>query len=169
MGIFDNLAQGPGNLQAHDYQEWDQMVGAAPPEQFGRAAYNSVRQVDPGDYYQHTQPGIGGTDPFGALEPQQRSGLAGSLLGALFHRGLGQQQVMQGAGLGTLDPNQMSAQDLASLSQWTQQNHPQALGYTAAQYQQQPGILSSLLGNKALMATAAALGAQYLANRSQGR
>ena len=76
---------------------------------------------------------------------------------------------MQGARVGTLDPSQMSPQDLASLAQWAQQNHPQAFGYTAAQYQQQPDILSSLLGNKALMATAAALGAQYLANRSQGR
>jgi len=169
MGIFDSLAQGPGNLQAQDYQEWNQMVGTAPPEQFGRAAYNSVRQVDPQEYYQHTQPGMGGTDPFGSLQPQQRSGLAGSLLGALFNRGLGQQQVMQGAGLGTLDPSQMSPQDLASLSQWAQQNHPQAFGYAAAQYQQQPDILSSLLGNKALMTTAAALGAQYLANRSRDR
>jgi hypothetical protein len=169
MGIFDSLAQGPGNLQAQDYQDWNQMVGAAPAEQFGRAAYNSARQIDPQDYYQHSQPGVGGTDPFGSLQPQQRSGLAGSLLGSLFNRGVDQQQVMQGTGLGTLDPNQMSPQDLASLSQWTHQNHPQALGYTAAQYQQEPGILSSLLGNKALMMTAAALGAKYLADRSRGR
>jgi len=70
MGIFDALAQGPGTLQAQDYQDWNQMVGAAPAEQFGREAYNSVRQVDPQEYYQHTQPGIGGTDPFGSLQPQ---------------------------------------------------------------------------------------------------
>jgi hypothetical protein len=169
MGIFDRLAQGPGNLQAQDYQEWDQMVGAAPPEQFGRATYDAVRQVDPQDYYRHTQPGVDGTDPFGALQPQQRSGLAESLLGSLLNRGLGQQQIRQGAGVGTLDPNRMSPQDLAALSQWAQQNHPQAFGYTAAQYQQQPGILSSLLGNKALMAAAATLGAKYLADRSRGR
>ena len=169
MGIFDTLAQGPGNLQAQDYQDWNQMVGAAPAEHFGRAAYDSVRQVDPQEYYQHSQPGVSGTDPFGALQPQERSGLAGSLLGSLFNRGLDQQQVMQGAGLGTLDPSRMSPQDLAALSQWTHQNHPQAMGYTAAQYQQQPGILSSLLGNKALMMAAATLGAKYLADRSRGR
>jgi len=63
----------------------------------------------------------------------------------------------------------MSPQDLAALAQWMQQNHPGALGTTAAQYQQQPGILSSLLGNKALMMAAAALGAKYLADRSGGR
>lgn len=169
MGLFDRLAQGPGNLQAQDYQEWDQMVGAAPPEQFGRATYDAVRQVDPQDYYRHTQPGIDGTDPFGSLQPQQRSGLAESLLGSLFNRGLGQQQIAQGAGVGTLDPSQMSPQDLAALSQWAQQNHPQSFGYTAAQYQKQPDILSSLLGNKALTAAAAALEAKFLADRSRGR
>ena len=169
MGIFDRLAQGPGNLQAQDYQEWDQMVGAAPPEQFGRATYDAVRQVDPRDYYRHTQPGIDGTDPFGSLQPRQRSGLAESLLGSLLNRGLGQQQIRQGAGLDTLDPSRMSPQDLAALSQWAQQNHPQAFGYTAAKYQQEPNILSSLLGNKALMMAAATLGAKYLADRSRGR
>jgi hypothetical protein len=169
MGIFDSLARGPENLQPHDYQDWDQMVGSAPPERFGRAAYDSVRQVDPQDYYQHSQPGVGGTDPFGSLQAEQRSGLAGSLLGALFNRGVDRQQVMQGAGVGTLDPDRMSSGDLASVSQWAQQNHPQAFGYTAAQYQREPGILSSLLGNKALMMTAAALGAKYLNDRSRGR
>ena len=63
MGIFDRLAQGPGNLQAQDYQEWDQMVGAAPPEQFGRATYDAVRQADPQEYYRHTQPGSTGPTP----------------------------------------------------------------------------------------------------------
>jgi hypothetical protein len=169
VSFFDRLAQGPGSIQQQDYQDWNQMVGSAPPERFGRAAYNAMRQVDPREYYEHTQPGFGGTDPFGALAPQQRSGLAETLLGMLFNRGLGQQQIMQGAGLGTLDPNRMSPQDLASLTQWTQQNHPQAFGYTAAQYQQQPDILGSLLGNKALMMMAAGLGAKYLADRSRRR
>ena len=144
------------------------MVGAAPPEQFGRATYNAVRQADPQEYYRHTQPGVDGTDPFGALPPQQRSSLAESLLGNLFNRGLERQQIAQGAGLGTLDPSRMSPQDLAALAQWAQQNHPQAFGYTAAQHQKQPDILSSLLGNKALMMAAAALGAKYLADRSRG-
>ena len=169
MSFFDRLAQGPGSIQQEDYQDWNQMVGSAPPERFGRAAYDAVRQVDPREYYEHTQPGVGGTDPFGAIAPQQRSGLAQTLLSMLLNRGIGQQQIMQGAGLRTMDPNRMSPQDLASLTQWTQQNHPQAFGYTAAQYQQQPDILGSLLGNKALMMMAAGLGAKYLADRSRRR
>ena len=165
--IFERLAAGPGNLQQQDYQNWNQMVGSAPPNQFGQAVTQAIQQVPQQEYYAHTQPGVGGTDPFGALQPQQRGGLMGTLLGALFDRGLNQQQIMQGTGINTLDPNQMSPQQMAAVAQWAQQNHPQAFGSAAAQYQQQPDLLSSLLGNKALMMTAAALGASYLAHKNQ--
>ena len=169
MDIFDRLARGPGSLQAQDYDDWNQMVGAAPPERFGRASYDAVRQVDPREYYEHTQPGVGGTDPFGSLRPQQRSGLAGALLDVLLNRGIDRRQIMQGAGVRDLDPERMSPHDLAALAQWAQQHHPQAFGYAAAQYRQEPDILSSLLGNKALMMAAAALGAKYLSDRSRRR
>jgi hypothetical protein len=165
--IFDRLAAGPGSLQQQDYQNWNQMVGSAPADRFGQAAVQAIQQVPQQDYYTHTQPGVGGTDPFGALQPQQRGGLASALIGALTGGGLNPQQIMQGAGLSTLNPTQMSPQDLAQLSQWTQQTQPQAFGPVAQQYQQQPDILHSLFGNKALMMTAATLGAAYLANKSR--
>jgi hypothetical protein len=79
--IFERLAAGPGGLQQQDYQNWNQMVGSAPPEQFGQAVTSAIQQVPQQEYYAHTQPGVGGTDPFGALQPQQSSGLIGSLLG----------------------------------------------------------------------------------------
>jgi hypothetical protein len=169
MSFFDRLSRGPGNLQGQDYDDWNQMVGAAPPERFGRASYEAIRQVDPREYYEHTQPGVGGTDPFGSLPPQQRTGLAETLLKMLFNRGVDQRQIQQGAGLGTLDPSRMSPQDLAALAQWAQKNQPQAFGYTAAEHQREPDVLSSLLGNKALMLAAAALGAKYLSDRSRKR
>ncbi len=167
--IFDRLAQGPGAIQQSDFQDWNQMVGSAPPDQFGRAVFNSIRQVPQREYYEHTQPGVGGTDPFGALQPQQRTSVIGSLLGTLFNRGVDQQQVMRGAGLDTLDPGQMSPQQMAAVAQWAQQHHPQAFGYTAARYQDQPDILSSLLGNKALMLAVAGIGAKLLADRASRR
>jgi len=169
MGFFDRLSQGPQNLQQQDYDNWNEMVGSAPPEKFGRSVYDSVRQVDPREYREHTQPGLGGTDPFGSLAPQQRGGLAQSMLGELARRGLGMDQIMSGAGLGTSDPNSMSSNDLASLSQWTQQNHPKAYGRVATQYQQEPGMLQSLLGNKALMAAVAGIGAKVLMDRTSRR
>ena len=167
--VFERLAQGPNNLQQGDYDNWNQMVGAAPPEQFGRATYNAIRQVDPQEYAQHAQPGVNGTDPFGALASNQRTDLAQSLISTLLGRGVPPQQVQQGAGLPTLDPGRMSPQDLAALAQWTQQNHPKAFGYVAAQHQDQPDVISSLLGNKALMLLVAGLGAKVLSDQMSQR
>src|SRR5690242_13766956 len=114
------------------------MVGSAPPEQFGNAAANAIQQIPAQDYSQHVTPGWGGTDPLGQLPQAQRSGLAGTLIDALMNRGLGTGNIAEGAGLSTLNPGQMSPSDLAGLLQWTQQNHPQALGQVASQYQSQP-------------------------------
>lgn len=163
--LLSKLAGGPGNLQQNDYDNWNQMVGAAPPDQFGRAAYNAIQQVDPQDYQQHVTPGMGGTDPLGALAPQQRSGLAQSIIGELMRRGMGQQDIAQGAGLSNLNPNNMSPLDLSSLLQFTHQNQPKAYGRVASQYQNQPDILHGLLGNPALMSIAASLGTQLLSNQ----
>jgi hypothetical protein len=167
--MFEQLAaaMGSGGLQQQDLQQWNQSAGSAPADQFGRAVFDAIRQVPQREYYQHTQPGVGGTDPFGALAPPQRSDVIGTLLSMIMNRGVSQQQVMQGAGLSTLDPRQMSPDQMAALAQWAQQNHPQAFGYTAAQYQQQPNILASLLGNEVLMKAVATLGASYLASRAR--
>ncbi len=166
--IFERLAMGPERIQQSDVQDWNQMVGSVPPQQFAQASAQAFQQVDPQEYANHVQPGIGGTNPIGNLIPQQQSSLAQGLLGALFNRGVNQQQITQGAGVSTLNPSQMSPSELASLAQWMQQNHPQALGQAASQFQSQPDILSSLMGNKGLLALGASLGAAYLANRNHG-
>ena len=167
--LFERLAQGPAAAQQNDYSQWNQAVGSAAPGQFGQAVTQAMQQVPQQEYYSHTQPGVGGTDPFGSLAPQQRSGLAGALIGALTSMGVGQQQIQQGSGVSTLNPSQMSPAELAQIAQWAHQNKPGAFGQVAQQYQNQPGILGSLLGNKALMATAAMLGAKVLEDRSQGK
>jgi hypothetical protein len=59
----------------------------------------------------------------------------------------------------------VSSADLAKVAEWTQQNQPQAFGYAAAKYQQEPDILSSLLGNKALMSAVMAIGASFLQSK----
>jgi hypothetical protein len=158
MSLFDRLAAGPGQLQSQDYDDWNQMVGTAPPEHFGRAAYEAVRQTDPRAYYEHTEPGVGGTDPFGSLPTDRRAGLAQSLLGELSRRGLGQQDIARGAGVQQFDPSQMSPRELAALAQWMQQQQPKAFGRVAAQHQREPDVLSSLLGNGALQSLLGGLG-----------
>jgi hypothetical protein len=169
VSIFERLAAGPDGLKPGDYDDWNQMVGAAPPERFGRATTEAIRQVEPQEYYRHTQPGVDGTDPLGALQPERRAGLVQTLLGELARRGLGQREVGRDAALRTLDPQRMSSEDVAALAQWIQREHPEAFGRVAAQYKDEPDLLSSLLGNKALMGAVAALGAQVLAGQLKGR
>lgn len=165
QSLIERLAQ--GSLQPNEYQTWNQAVGSVPQNQFAQAAGQAFQQVNPNEYYQHTQPGVAGTNPLGTLDDQQRSGLAQTLLSSLYNRGVNQQQIQQ-AGINTFDPNQMTPQQIAALAQWMQQNHPEALGQAAAQYQDKPSILSSLMGNKTLLALGSLLGAAFLANRGQG-
>lgn len=166
--IINRLVQGAGTFQQNDHNNWNQSVGSIPPDQFAQASTQAFQQVNPQDYYEHTQPGVAGTNPFGQIQPTQRVGLVQSLLQSLFSRGIDQQQVMQGTGLGALNPEQMSPEQIAALAQWIQRNHPEALGQVAAQYQNQPDLLSSLMGNKTLLALGALLGASYLSHRNQG-
>jgi len=167
--MLQRLAGGPSNLQQNDYNDWNEMVGSAPKDKFGRAAYDAIQQVDPNEYADHVTPGAGGTDPLGALDNSQRSGLASTILGELTRRGIGQQDVAQATGLGSLNPNNMSPSDLAGLLQYTQQNQPKVYGRVASQYQDQPDILHSLLGNKALMGLLAGIGGKMVMDQMNKR
>ncbi len=158
--LFERLAAGA--MQQEDYAKWNQAVASAPPERFREATHQAITQVPNDEYGRYVTPGVGGTDPLGRLQPQQRAGLAGTLLGALVGGGMGMNQLQQQTNLPTLDPNQMSPSDLANLLQWTKQNNPAALSNVATQYRSQPDILHSILGNKALMGLAIGLGAKLL-------
>jgi hypothetical protein len=171
-------ANGQANFQdpnSQDFQNWNQMVGSAPPQVNQQVFTQAAQQVDPQQYYEHITPGVGGTNPLGGLGQAALGTIGGTLLSNLTGGGGG-----LGGGLGQLtqlipglrntNPQQMSPQDVASMAAYMQQNHPQAFGQAAAQIgQQQPDLLHSLLGNKALMIAAAGLGAKVLSDRAQGR
>jgi len=172
MSIFDKLSQGMtgGQQSGGSPSNWNDMVGVAPPEHFGNAVGQAMQQVDPQDYYNHTQPGVGGTDPFGQMSSPERSGLGGSLLGALLGRGHKQDAISNAIGMGggQIDPSQLSPGQLAQMSQWAQRNDPGALGQVAVQHKDNPGMLQSLLGNKAVQMAAVALGAKLLMDHHNG-
>jgi len=165
--IFERLAQGVTGMQPSDHQDWNQVTNSVPPPRFAQASEQALQQVSSQDYYDHTQPGVGGTNPFGDMQPAQRTGIAETLLGMLSGRGITQQQVGQQTGLGPVDPRNMSPEQLAALAQWMHQNHPDVLAQAATQYQSQPDVISRLMGNKALLALGAVLGASILSNRSR--
>jgi len=175
---IDRYAQGQATMhdpQSPDFQNWNQMIGAAPPQVTQEVFTQAAQQVDPQDYYNHITPGVGGTDPLGGLSQGALGSLAGTLMGALAGGGMG--GGMGGGGLGnvtqlipglrTTNPNHMSPQEVAAMANYMRQNHPEQFGQAAAQIaQQQPGILQQLMGNKALMLAAAGIGAKILSDRA---
>ncbi len=155
QGNYDQSqwSQPPSQWDQSQRQQWSQQVGSIPPDQFQQATTQAVQQVDPQQYQNHLQ-----SQPIANLPQNQQSSLAQTLLSTLLNRGVSQQRLSQQTGVQNFDPRQMTPQQIASVLQYAQQNHPQALGQVATQYQNQPDVLHSILGNKALLAAAAAVG-----------
>ncbi len=161
------MSNNPG--QTPQSQAIQQTVGSAPHEQVSQQAANAVSQLNPQDYQQHIQGGANGNTPLSSMSSDQLISLAQAVLSELQKRGVSQQTVQNQTGIPNLDPNQITPQNVASLLQWVQQNHPQALGNVAAQYKNQPDMLQAILGNKALMSMAAGLGAKFLSDEFSKR
>ncbi len=177
--------------QPNDQRDMGQLMGGVPQDAFQQHATNAISQMDPHEYQNHITPGVGGTNPLGGLG----KGLLGSLAGSLMGNMLGGQmgggtgsligslagsmvggQAAQGGigglvnmlGLGHSDPQQMDEGDVAKLATHAQQNNPGALAATAAQYQGQPNVLQSLLGNKGLLLAGAGLAAAAMGGKLPG-
>jgi hypothetical protein len=178
VGLFEQVAQalrGPGRVErfargqaafedpgSADGRHWNDVVAAAPQEDLQHSLTEAARQVAPQEYDDHITPGARGTDPLGALSGG--SGLA-MLGGALLRNLSGGSGALAGLipGLQTGEPKQMAPGDLASLAKYMRQRQPEAFGRAAAEVgRQRPGLLQSLLGNKALMLGAAVLGANAM-------
>ena len=66
-------------------------------------------------------------------------------------------------GVQKTDPKQMSADEVAAMARYAQQNHPEAFGKAATQIsQQQPALLHSFLGKAALAVAAAGLASHFI-------
>ena len=189
MGLFDQIASAIGGAQplqrmengqanlhdpsSPDSQALNQVVRSAPADVTQEAFAQAAQQVNPQAYQEHITPGAGGTDPLGMLDRGSLGTIAGTLLNSLQRSqgggagALGQlQQVIPG--LNVNNPQQMSPAVVAELANYMRQNQPEAFGQAASQIgQQQPDLLHSLLGNKALMIGAALLGAKILQSRAQ--
>lgn len=187
--FLQRLSSGNTDLaQPNDQEEMAKLMGGVPQDAFQRHAADALGQVDPQEYQNHVTPGVGGTNPLGGLGKGMLGSLAGSLIGNMLGNqaggGLGNLagslagSVMGGQaasgglgdlasklGLGHSDPQQMSAEDVAKVAAHAQQNDPGALATTAAQYQNRPDILHSILGNKALLLAGAGLAAGVLSGQ----
>jgi len=59
------------------------------------------------------------------MKPQERSEIAEDLIGELQQRGLAPSWLQRMLGLGSADPRQASAEDVAKLTEYSRQNHPE--------------------------------------------
>jgi hypothetical protein len=185
MGLFDQLVSAMGGQEpidrfargradfdrpdSRDFQHWNQLVGSAPPEDLERSFSQAAREVDPNEYDEHITPGVRGTDPLGGLGGPALGALAGALLGNLSRRG-GTDVTRMVPGLRTTDPYGMNQHEVASLASWMRRHDPDAFGRAAAQVgRQEPGLLQSLLGNKAMLLAGAALAAKFMNSRMHDR
>jgi hypothetical protein len=168
-GLSENFLQrlAGGNMhpaQANDEQDMGQLMSSASQQQFQQQVTSALQQTDPQEYGNHVTPGAGGTNPLGSLGQGTLGSVAGSLLQNLTAGG-GLQNLASRIGLSTTNPQQMSEQDVAKMAQHAQQNDPGALAQTAAQYQDKPDVLRSILGNKALLIAGAGLAAGVLSGQ----
>ena len=169
----ERLAREEANFddpQSPDFAHWNDLVGAAPPEEVQDAMAQAARRVDPQEYSEHITPGVRGTDPLGTLGGGALGMLASRLLGSLTGGVEPSQLLQQVPGLHTADPQRMSPQEVAGLADYLRQHHPEAFGRAAAQLgREELGPLQQLLGNKFLLMAAAGLVGKFLADRMQGR
>jgi hypothetical protein len=59
------------------------------------------------------------------MQPQERSEIAQDLMGELQQRGLAPSWLQKMLGLGSADPNKSSPEDVARLTEYSRQNHPE--------------------------------------------
>jgi hypothetical protein len=134
-------------------RHFDRYASAGHPE-FQRAAGSYISQMDPNQFAQAAQ----------NMDPQQRAGFAGGLLGTLQRMiGMDSGSLGQKIGLSSTDPQQMDARDIGRLAGYAQQNAPGALQQTA---REQPFLLKAL-GNPLVQGALAVMAARYLSNRSR--
>jgi hypothetical protein len=168
-GDLNRLAGGNGNFQdanSPDQQRLKSLLARMSPQQAQEVFAQTARQMDPGDYSQHLNPGTGGQTPLSNVGSGGLSTIASLLmqhLGGGSGGGALSGLLSKIPGLQTTDPNRMDANQVAALSQYTQQNNPTAFGNVAAQLgRQQPDLLHSFLGKAGLAIGAAAIASHFI-------
>lgn len=161
------LSAGQGNFQdqnSPDQEALQEMVKKIDPKQLQQIFGKTAQQIDPEEYSDHVTPGVGGTDPLGNLGSGGLASLASVLLSRLKEAGAAvSAEQNKVPGVKTADPKQMSADEVAAMARYAQQNHPEAFGKAAADIgQKQPALLHSFLGKAALAVGAAALASHFI-------
>ena len=126
---MDRFASQHPDDQAFDsntmHQGSAEYLGQLPADQFQQASQNAYSQAS----------------------PTQQQGLIGSLLGGLQNKGVGLGSLAGMLGLGSTNPQQMSAADYSRLADYARTQHPDVMQQTVAQ---QPWLMKEM-GNPIVM------------------
>lgn len=179
MGLLDQIGSAFGgneNLQrfmggggrfddpnSPDHQHLQGMIAKTDESTLQKVLTGVVRQINPQDYAGHLS-GSGGRSPLSALGSGGLATIAGLIMRYLGGSGVNLGSLMGSVpGLRTADPNQMDEQQVSSLAQYTQRNHPDVLGKVAAHLgKENPSMLSALLPKSGISSIASGLASQLL-------
>ena len=126
---------------SHLHQGATEYLGKLPDDQFQQASQNAYTQAS----------------------PQQQQGLLGTVLGGLQGKGVGLGSLAGMLGLGSNDPQQMSADDYAKVANYTRREHPEVMQQAV---QQQPWLVKAM-GNPIVMGALGLVAAKLMQKLGQ--
>ena len=122
--VFEQLSKGSSGQPAEDedhFQHFDNFSKGAPRQDVedGVGEAFHPEKVDNKDVEPQFR------DAASKMQPQERSEIASDILSELQQRGLAPSWLQKLLGLGSTDPSQASADDVAKLTEYSRQNHPE--------------------------------------------
>jgi hypothetical protein len=158
--VFEQLSQGSGGAGDDHFQHFENFSAGAPRRDV---------EAGVGDVFHPEQLSSEEIEPqfrtaAEKMKPAERSEIAQDLMDELKQHGLAPTWLQKMLGLGSADPRQASADDVARLTEYSRQNHPQVFQRVMAD---KPFLVRWL--NKPLVAALVGVIAGKLLNRSYDR
>ncbi len=120
--VFEKLSQGTSGADEDHFQHFENFSAGAPRRDVESAVGDAFHpeRLDS----RHVEPQFRAAAE--KMKPSERSEIAQDLMDELHQRGLAPTWLQKMLGLGSDDPKQASADDVAKLSEYSRQNHPEA-------------------------------------------
>ena len=125
----------------HLHEAGTEYLGKLPDDKFQQAAQSAYSQAS----------------------PDQQQGVLGTLLGGLQGKGVGLGSLAGMLGLGSTNPQQMSADDYAKVANYTRREHPEVMQQTV---QHQPWFMKAM-GNPIVMGALGLIAAKMMKKLGQ--
>jgi len=119
--VFEQLSKGTASADEDHFQHFDNFSAGAPRRDVEAGVGESLHPEKVSS--EQVEPQFRAAAE--KMQPQERSEIAQDLLEELQQRGLAPSWLQRMLGLGTTDPRQASPDDVAKLTEYSRQNHPE--------------------------------------------